>query len=713
MNPASRTLLPRLLACLLCAGVLLASGPLTATPVPARARPAAPFTLDFPRLGMWWPDTSTQPLSAIARYDWVIFGSWDLPRLPAVKALNPQLLALNSTNACELGFNPDPDAEPWDNADVLDIPPQWFLTQAGSRLRAAVDAVTPDLPVDEVQRQLDGQIVPLFVVSDTLLIDGESVLVLGVNTAGRTLHVQRGYVRPASAHPAGTRVAAHVTFWPHSWVLNLSTLSPTAVADPAYGAETWIEYNARRAARLLDDPLWDGILVDRSDPNESWLINGETVRSIDPDQSNTLLGDYTAFDAAWNAGLRQYESLLRSAVGEQRLIFANWGMPNYDLLNGNNFEGFPGSDTTAYGAPWRAAVFGPSSRGSYFDWLGLALQPNLTMIETYEDDSGADPLGDGSYDNPCTRPGFTPNYRKMRFGLATALLGDGFFSYEINTNGHGSLCLLWFDEYDNAGQGRGYLGQPLGPAQRTLEQLPTPDRLQGGDFETPADLQAWNLWVDSGAGYAAALHSDSTNPAQGDTAARIDVTLAQGVDWQVGFSQEPVVLETNTEYTLSFWARAAAPRPLSAWAQQSADPWQNWLYLGTVNLTTQWQHFTLVDAASGADTTAQLVFGLGQQTGSVWLDGVHLQAGSLEVWQRDYQGGRVLLNASLTPQSIPLGAVFRKIAGNQAPQVNNGSLVEVVDLPPHDGLVLLRLAANTRTFLPAVIANRPLSLRTK
>ena len=43
----------------------------------------------------------------------------------------------------------------------------------------------------------------------------------------------------------------------------------------------------------------------------------------------------------------------------------------------------------------------------------------------------------------------------MRFGLCTALLGDGFFSYEVSGRGHGALGLLWFDEYDNAGQAAG------------------------------------------------------------------------------------------------------------------------------------------------------------------------------------------------------------------------------------------------------------------
>ena len=48
----------------------------------------------------------------------------------------------------------------------------------------------------------------------------------------------------------------------------------------------------------------------------------------------------------------------------------------------------------------------------------------------------------------------------MRYGLTTALLGNGYFSYEIATAGHGGLGLMWFDEYDNAGKGRGFLGQP-------------------------------------------------------------------------------------------------------------------------------------------------------------------------------------------------------------------------------------------------------------
>ncbi|HFQ95446.1 MAG TPA: hypothetical protein ENK30_02630 [Anaerolineae bacterium] len=205
--------------------------------------------------------------------------------------------------------------------------------------------------------------------------------------------------------------------------------------SPTVGPERWADYNARVAAGLLSNPDWDGILLDRADPNQSRLIGSSTARTIDPDQSNTLLTDYAAFDAAWNEGLRRYESQLRQMVGDEEIIFVNWGMDNFDLLNGNNYEGFPLDNGNSYRASWRQTVFGSiPAIGGYAEWMAQGQTSNLTMIETYEDDGGSDPTGSGDYDNPCDDPGFTPNYQKMRFGLTTALLNDGYFSYEINTN---------------------------------------------------------------------------------------------------------------------------------------------------------------------------------------------------------------------------------------------------------------------------------------
>jgi len=366
-------------------------------------------------------------------------------------------------------------------------------------------------------------------------------------------------------------------------------------------------------------------------------------------------------------------------VGDERLLFSNWGMANYDLLNGNNFEAIPQDDPD----DWHQLMFGPYPNGSYFDWLQNALQPNMTMLETYEIDEYHE-------NNPCTDPNFTPNYRKMRFGLGSVLLGDGFSSYEIGTNGHGSLCLMWFDEYDNAGAGRGYLGQPLGPAHALSIPPMGPNQAQGGDFETQADVEQWNLWADTDESYEASYSQDATTAATGSASGRIDISQTQGTDWQISLDQGPMEIVSGSDYTLSFWAKADRERPLAAWVQQDHDPWQQYLGFADVQLSQQWQYFELVASAQGSDNAAILVFGLGQDLGQVWLDDVQLRQGGRNVWRRDFDHGIVLVNATGESQTIPLERTYRKIDGTQDPAHNDGSLTAEVTLAARDAIILLR-----------------------
>lgn len=645
----------------------------------------AELTIPFPRLGMWWPDTSSQALEDIARYDWVILSQWDQEVLAPIKDINPEILILNSTNACELSFNPAPDADPAENAEILKIPSAWFLTQVGTTLTQDIDPNSTVLAVAETSLWKNNREFKLFIPGDTALIENESVFIQEVDEVNHLLTVQRGYVRPASSHSTGVRIAAHITFWPNSWLLNVSTLAPPIQDTSLTGAATWPEYNAIRAANLvLSDSLWDGILLDRSDPNESWLIENSTARTIDPDQSNRLLEDYAELDSTWNEGLRIYIQSLRAKLGEQKIIYLNWGIPFYTAVNGNNFEGFPNAEGFLFGdTPWVEMVMGPEENGSYFEWVANARQPNLSMIETYEEDGGPQATSDGSYHNPCINPGFTPDYRKMRFGLTTALLNDGFFSYEINTNGHGSLCLLWFDEYDNAGKGRGYLGMPLGAAYRISRDL-VPDNLlsSGKDAE-------WDLWTEESEGYQAVLDKGEQTTPEGDDSTHIIIDQAGGVDWKAGFSYSPVFVNASRDYTLSFWAKAEQTRSITAWVQEDEDPWSSWLYFGSFSLTDEWQKFQISSSSTGNDPQARLIFGLGQQTGDIWLGGIKLQTGSLELWRRDFQEGIVLVNATSSTQVVSLGAMFQKIDGAQDHIVNSGELTDQVSLPSSDGIILL------------------------
>jgi len=147
-----------------------------------------------------------------------------------------------------------------------------------------------------------------------------------------------------------------------------------------------------------------------------------------------------------------------------KILIANTAGAYYKILNETIFEGMPGN-------------WDNSSPISYQEWLDLMTKkgekeagyilasksghrPNFSFLETYEDESG--PHDNEPYDNSALKEGYVPNYQKMRLGLTSALLGDGYFSYEMNTQGHGYLGLFWFDEYDNAGKGQGYLGRPMG-----------------------------------------------------------------------------------------------------------------------------------------------------------------------------------------------------------------------------------------------------------
>jgi len=639
----------------------------------------------FPRLGLWWPSTETQTPEELARYDWIALQPYNVEAAYRIKKINPKIILLTSTNACELSYDPDnPQAE--ENMLLRKIPSEWFLTQVGSRLRKNIDAVTTTIPVEEVKLTTNEGELNLFLPGDTIVVNNESMIVKEVHEKERTLSVMRGFIRPASPHDAGDRVASHISFWPNTWVLNLSTLSPKAKIYEKQDFNTWRIYHAQKTIDLLTDPIWDGVLIDRADADASWLIGNSTARSIDAEQTNHLNENYQSFDMAWNEGLKEYEEHIRKAIGKNKLIVVNWGMPNYSILNGNTFEGFPKDDGSSYQSGWSQTVFGQTYFGSYLEWVKKAQRPNLTLIQTYQDDSYPDAFFQGEYENLCDKPGFQPNFQKMRFGLTTALLGDGYFSYEMNTNGHASLCLMWFDEYDNAGKGRGYLGMPLKPATRVENSLKSPSLIPAGKLDNQEDFEQWVSWAEKGSLIEAVFDNLATS---GKTSALLNINKTRGIDWEASFSYDPINIKKGEDYTLTFWAKADRERPLTIFVQQSYEPWDIILNFGKVKIGTTWAQFSFSMPAKISESNASLVFGLGEALGKVWLDEISLQEGSPEVYWREFTGGLVIVNATSQSRIITLPRQYRKIKGSQQPQVNDGSLVKEIRLAARDGIILL------------------------
>jgi hypothetical protein len=658
----------------------------TTQPTPGRT-----YMMDYPRLITYTP--WGQPMENIARFD-AVMGAWPYPgAIAELRKLKPEIPVFGYFNPIEVGFNPSAGAGANENRYIQSLPAEWFLTQAGSTLAEAVDATSTELNVVEVTRQANGKTYELFVAGDALLIDGESVLVKEVDSANKRLTVQRGYGRPASAHPIGTRIAAHISIWPNQWVFNISTLCPSAVAESSAGAEQLSDYNARKAAEIVRQEGWDGLFLDATNPGAERFTNYANVRSVDLDRSNHIVANYDEYDKAWNDGLRRFESQLRSAIGPEKILYANWGMANFDLLNGYHYEAFPWGNGSAFGGqPWETIVSGPVRDGSYFDWMKNAVTPRLTVIQTFENDGAPNatsdlPALDKTVD--CKDPAFKPNYRKMRFGLTTTLLGDGFFSYEYSTYASSWKCLFWFDEYDNAGAQKGYLGQPLGPAYHPLPALSTANLFGDGTFEE--SLGHWNWWGFADQGYQLDVSRDTTTAVEGQASMKANLSKSGGQPYFGSLSFSPVDIAMQVPYSFSFWAKADRTLSAEAVMQKETDPWTEYFSFGRIDLTTEWQHYHISGSSNHDDPISSFVIRMGSHVGTIWFDGMALQQGSDQVWRRDFEGGTVLVNATLEPQTVALGAVFRKINGIQDPNINDGAVVTEVTLPPLDGIILLRI----------------------
>jgi len=403
----------------------------------------------YPRLAMWWPDSWNQSIYDLARYDYIGWGPWDNRTvLQNLKELNPEQHHFMSVNLTEVGW------DDWDNRLIMsEIPAEWFLTQVGTLLAEDIDDLQTSVPVTELRDSSGNH---LFELGDTVACGFESMRVTDIDYNTRTILVERGFVRPAVSHNSGERVAAHISFWPGSWVMNMSTLCP--LYDVGEGPERWT-YWAIRNDMGVDS--MDGFIIDRLEGTQSWLI-GYYARSIDADCTNRLVEDgYEAFDNRWREGIEEMLLSLRDIVGDKPLI-ANGASVYRNYLNGSIYESCPGnwSDRPEIYEEWTDDVLGDEG---YIHVSEVGYIPNFSLVETYEIDDGY------HTHNPMDNPLFEPNYQRMRFGLTTALLGDGYFSYEIGTNGHGSLGLMWFDEYDNGGQGKGYLGYPVSNAFVVLD----------------------------------------------------------------------------------------------------------------------------------------------------------------------------------------------------------------------------------------------------
>lgn len=187
--------------------------------------------------------------------------------------------------------------------------------------------------------------------------------------------------------------------------------------------------------KILSTGDWDGVFYDEVSAEINWIPNLNVT------------------DDAWTQG--NIDLFSRTKQRSPNSIIVMNGSSSSKLMpyvNGRMFESFP--------TPWE-------SNG---DWSAIEnrylTQPSqVTGDPTFIINSNSDNTGQQT------------NYQKMRFGLTSTLLGDGYFGYDFGTESHGQTW--YYDEYDT------FLGQPISGPKDLLTPTNTTMKssVWGRDFE--------------------------------------------------------------------------------------------------------------------------------------------------------------------------------------------------------------------------------------
>lgn len=211
----------------------------------------------------------------------------------------------------------------------------------------------------------------------------------------------------------------YIDFWPGSRMLNLTAYCRSV------RNQKWQTYLPDFALKkIIGTGLWDGIFFDEAMENLWWLNNGNIDLNGDHKKESAAV-----IDRAWQDGTRTILRRFQQKKGKQVLQITNGGDMYYPYLDGNLFEGFPKTE----GGDWN------KTRVAYLNDLKAPGSKGLVILHAEGKDAD--------------------DVQTMRYGLATALLGNGYFAMSWGpTKWHDRIW--WYDEYDLD------IGWPINDAKR-------------------------------------------------------------------------------------------------------------------------------------------------------------------------------------------------------------------------------------------------------
>ncbi|MCU0680071.1 MAG: putative glycoside hydrolase [Planctomycetes bacterium] len=199
------------------------------------------------------------------------------------------------------------------------------------------------------------------------------------------------------------------SYWPGTYLLNTSDNCGLSSSG-----QHWNEFLPEFISkRIVATGLWDGVFFDNIWGGVAW-VNPK----IDIDNDGQA-DDAKKIDKKWSDGVKKMLQKMRELNGDSLIIMGNGGIfyPYQEMLNGMMFENFP--------SPWENGGTWSGSMVSYFNLQNVNKKPNTTVVNTYAKDQN--------------------NYQKMRHGLTSTLLNDGYYSFDYDVTNHGQIW--WYDEY--------------------------------------------------------------------------------------------------------------------------------------------------------------------------------------------------------------------------------------------------------------------------
>ncbi len=411
---------------------------------------------------------------------------------------------------------------------------------------------------------------------------------------------------------------------------------------------------------LLQSGLaYDGIFFDNFSTSISWKKTDYAGNPIQIDANNDGQPDDPAWlDAAWSAGVYRLIASFRKLVpygvvtghlGNRPPQAATLAAFSGESMNGDPVKVREGVES--FGTMWQ----------TWNAWFTQGQLPSVALLQSSPPFQVAYGYGFAALNTttPALQAFAQSFYPNMRFGLATALMQDGFSVYDFGDTS--TPVNWWYDEYDFN------LGYPLGSATRIGAQgLAPPNLLANPGFES-ATIAPWTTIVSGGG--KATFAVDTSIAAEGDSSVRMTVSATATNPWLVSIEQDNLPIVKGNTYQIQFWARSDSPRNMTINLQGGAPNYPNYGLYTSVALGPSWSFYTASVTASATANDARLEFWAGDAAGSVWLDGVQMSLSqTTDLFRRDFSNGVVLLNGTASPQTVNLESGLKRFSGTQAPR---------------------------------------------